>query len=656
MIPLRSGDFYPENQTSLSMAQYRAFANKMPAFYLSIAASKVATCCTFYDVGPNWMCWGVGGGSLFACVARAVWWISHRDDPITGEDAARALKVATARLVVTTLLFIGCDIVFYQYGDTNERTLLLFIQLSTYMCSFFCLMHLRFAVLSISGIILFAFLALLLHDKTPTSWAILCNLVAVIATMIFVMESYIKDFRILVGSKALVERQRTETERLSEDNLRLANLDMLTDLPNRRRFFDDLYAQQDAARARRHNLGVGVLDLDGFKPINDLHGHAIGDRLLRSVAERLEEVAGGADITVYRIGGDEFAFLVAAPLSDGVLVGLGERIIVAISQPVSIGELVASVGCSIGFATLSGPTEAPDQIYERADYALYHAKRNGRGQVVMFAQEHEQIIKTQRVVANTLRNADLDQELHLAFQPIVAVASGRTTAFECLARWRSPALGDVAPGTFIIVAEQSGMMTSLTPILLRKALAIAATWPDSVRMSFNLSAHDIASAERMRGLLAIIEASGFDPSRIDMELTETALACNFDLAFAHMMMLKAVGIRIALDDFGVGYSSISHIHALPLDKIKIDRSFVKGLGRDANSHKIVKSLLALCRDMGLECTVEGVETAAQLDDLTAMECALIQGFYFAKPMAADEIAAYLHRTPARLERARQVAA
>ena len=596
----------------LIVAQFRAFASKMPAFYISIAASKIAECYAFYGAAPGWMCWGVCGVATLVCVARAAWWMRHRDDEVSETVAGQTLKRAATALIIAALFFIICDLAFYRYADGDTRMLLAFIELSSAMCSFFCLMHLRVAALMMAGVILSPLIGMLVYQNTASSWAIACNVLVVAIVMIIVMRSYFRDFTTLVTSRAAIEAQRIGTERLSAENLRLANLDMLTDLPNRRCFFAALEQKVESAIAQRRDLAVGILDLDGFKPINDLHGHSVGDRMLERVADRLRDVTAG-HATVYRLGGDEFAVLIENPDSDAMLIDLGKQCLNIVCQPIRIGALVTTVGCSMGFARWSAVQEDAAKLYDQADFALYHAKRTGRGQVLIFTQEHERLIKAQGRVERALRDADLEQELYLLFQPIVDVLAGQTTiAFECLARWNSPALGEVSPASFIVVAEQAGIMTSLTPILLRKALSAAVTWPEPVRMSFNLSAHDIASAECTQAIIQIVMESGFDPHRIDMELTETALACNFDLAFAHMSMLKAVGISISLDDFGTGYSSISHIHALPLDKIKIDRSFVKGLGVDANSFKIVKSLSALCRDMGLACTVEGVETEQQM--------------------------------------------
>ena len=238
--------------------------------------------------------------------------------------------------------------------------------------------------------------------------------------------------------------------------------------------------------------------------------------------------------------------------------------------------------------------------------------------------------------------------MELAFQPIVDAASARTTGFEVLARWRSPKLGLVSPSAFIPAAERIGVIRTLTRVLLVKALAAARTWPEDIRMSFNLSAHDICSPDGILPLISVIHASGVPPRRIEFEITETAVTFDFVHAEQSISALKAIGCGISLDDFGTGYSSLSHVHRLPLDKLKVDRSFVHDVNANPISHKIIKSLTGLCADMEISCVVEGVETKEQLDSLCRLGADYIQGYYFAEPMPADAVLGFLTRERQRL--------
>jgi predicted signal transduction protein with EAL and GGDEF domain len=239
--------------------------------------------------------------------------------------------------------------------------------------------------------------------------------------------------------------------------------------------------------------------------------------------------------------------------------------------------------------------------------------------------------------------------MELVFQPIVDAMSEHTAGFEVLSRWHSPRLGQVSPADFIPAAERIGLIRPLTQALLVRALAAAKSWPDEIHVSFNLSAHDICSAEGILPLITIIERSGVPPRRIDFEITETAVTFDFVRAQQSIAALKAMGCGISLDDFGTGYSSLSHVHRLPLDKIKVDRSFVADINDNPVSHKIIKSLTGLCDDMEIACVVEGVETRAQLDSLRRLGCDFIQGYYFAKPMPRDAIDDYLAKEWQRLD-------
>jgi len=374
--------------------------------------------------------------------------------------------------------------------------------------------------------------------------------------------------------------------------------------------------------------------------INDLYGHAAGDQLLIEVGRRLNALIGD-DIQVARLGGDEFALLVEADLSNCELLVLGEAICQSISEQFVIGDTTMQISASIGVAVYPDLACCPRTLYERADYALYHCKKTKRGQVALFSNEQIAEIEDALKVEATLRTADLEKELATFFQPIVDVTNGKVVAFEALARWENPELGMVSPSIFIPIAERTGLIGELTRILLRKALGAALQWPDHIRLSFNLSNHDIGSVNGVKNIIAIIDNSNVDPKRIDLEITETAVMGDFDQATVAINQLKAFGCGIALDDFGTGYSSLSQLHSLPLTKIKIDRSFVDGLDRNPTSYKIVKSLLTLSRDMDLNCVTEGVESEAELSIVAQLGGTLVQGHYFSPALHEIDVVTYL---------------
>ena len=426
---------------------------------------------------------------------------------------------------------------------------------------------------------------------------------------------------------------RVTAERLHGDALKLANCDALTGLPNRRSFFLE-------AGTQSATFDLALIDLDGFKPINDIYGHSVGDELLIAVASRLRDQCGTKGFAA-RMGGDEFAVILPGQRSEAELQAFGTALCDALRETYLLGGVAANISASVGFVRSQGEGLTVSQLLERADYALYFAKQNLRGAPVIFTRAHEAEMHDFSIVDQTLRAADLDAELSIVFQPQVDAIAHRTVSFEALARWTSPRLGRVGPDVFIKAAERSGLITRITLILLEKALAGMAGWRDDLRVSFNLSARDLRSSLAINNIRDTVKRSGVDPARIEFEITETAMLTDFEQACEALLQLKAMGCRIAVDDFGSGYSSFSYIHRLPVDKIKIDRSFVTQLVTHGSAVKIIKTIIDLCRNLHLDCVIEGVETERELNQLLNVKARYIQGYLFAKPMPATAIAGYL---------------
>lgn len=434
-------------------------------------------------------------------------------------------------------------------------------------------------------------------------------------------------------------RDRLVADRLRERAEHQADYDALTGLPNRRHFFAAVEELVSDESRRKHGARVGIVDLDGFKPVNDLYGHAVGDDLLVEVARRIRNSCP-PDCLVARLGGDEFALLVSRPLAEDGLIALGETICEALRQPFLIADIGISISGSIGFARCPESGQTVRQLYERADHALYHAKRLTRGDVVVFSAAHEAEMSDIGRIEQTLRSADLPRELFVAFQPQVDVPAGRrTVSFEALARWDSPVLGKVNPGLFIAAAERTGLIERVTSILLEKSLSAAVTWPETISLSFNLSTLDLVSARSIGNICRIVRDSGIEPGRLTFEITETAVMTDFERARDSLKVLAGMGCRIALDDFGSGYSSFAYIHRFPLHRIKTDRSFVTRLAEDdVVGHKILRAIADLCANLGLDCLAEGVETEEELRILQAAGIRYFQGYLFGRPMSAADAA------------------
>lgn len=635
----------PGDNMELVGAQYAAFSKQIPLLYFVVVANSLAVCFVFYGLAPSYLTVYVPGALCLLCTVRCVIWIWRRNETLSNEEALDTLRAVNRRAVVISAFFVGWALALYPYGDAyNRGQVAFYIALTVVGCTV-CLMHVRSAALLLALTVNTPYIIFFLMADQTSLRAMAVNIAIVTAALIATLFGYHRDFANLVHSRvSLIERQ-AETQRLSDENLRLANQDSLTGLSNRRSFFNALERAPARAAAAGAPLAIGVIDLDGFKTVNDTYGHLVGDRLLMEAAQRMQICCDGA-ASIYRLGGDEFALIVEQDVSPGKLVALGRTIIAGIRAPFMLGKIDVRISASIGFAVCPDSADTPARLYERADYALYHAKRRHRGEAILFSAEHEEQIRKYGAIELAMQSADFDKELALVFQPIVDARTGRPLAMEALARWTSPTLGPVSPATFIPVAERNGLIRQLTKMLLRKALAAAAQWPEHIKLSFNLSAHDISAADGVLQIIDIIQHAEIAPRRIDFEITETAIAQDFEQAKATIKALKAMGAGISLDDFGSGYSSFSHVRALPLDKIKVDRSFIVDIATNKTSHDIVKSLQSLCADVGIACVVEGVELAEQMQVLADIGCNIVQGFYFSRPIAESEVAAYLENSEA----------
>jgi diguanylate cyclase (GGDEF)-like protein len=420
----------------------------------------------------------------------------------------------------------------------------------------------------------------------------------------------------------------------------LAARDSLTGIANRR----SVFARIEGLVEDQKPFWVGILDLDGFKSINDIYGHAVGDHLLCEVVERLKlRQAEGIDFG--RIGGDEFAIVIEGDLPASEVEAFGNSLIRDISHDYELSPLLLSISGTIGFAQFPTMGSTARQIYEKADFSLYRGKQFARHQSVIFTVNQDKEMRESLALEKALREARMEEEFHLLFQPQYDVTAERVVSFEALARWQSPTLGPVRPDRFIRAAERAGLIQQVTRVLFSKALDALELWPDDITVSFNLSAQDLADRAFIFSLVAQVYQRRIDPARIEFEITETAVMK--DIAASRILLedLSSAGFRVALDDFGSGYSSFEYIDQLPLNKVKIDKSFVRKVADSVTSREIVAGIITLCRNLDLKCVLEGVETEAELATLMPLEPQLIQGYFFGKPMSQRDVLTLLLQPP-----------
>jgi len=646
----------PEDNPALTISQFEAFSKQVPLLYFILLANMASLVWTHANVTPSWLGIYMPGVLGLICMMRMARWFINRNVKVDAEQAYRSLRATNLLAAPIALCCTAWALMLMPYGDAYQQSHVAFFMAITVIGCIFCLMHLRSAALIVTAIVNVPFLVGMLMTGAPTFVAMGVNVMLVTMAMIAILFKNYRDFRwlsesrrALIGQQEALNEQNQAIQALSDENMRLANIDTLTQLQNRRSFFHALDGRFAHAQAAGETLAVGVIDLDGFKPVNDMYGHAAGDKVLVEIGKRLSRTAG-FEVDVFRMGGDEFGLLLCRPVGEADVLALGRTICDVICEPINIGAGSVQVTGSIGFAIFPDVGNDGQALYESADYALYTAKRNHRANAVVFNGQQAEELSRQKVVEHAMAAADLRRELSLVYQPIVHAATGACLGFEALARWDSRLIGKVSPSEFVPVAEHSGRITMISRLLLERALDSARNWPKHVILSFNLSAHDLASAEGMLRIMAIVKTSGVDPSRITFEITETAVMQDFEQACRSIDMLRRMGSGIALDDFGTGYSSLHHIHKLPLTKIKIDGSFVRDIQQHTTSYKIVKSLLALCADMKLDAVVEGVETEAELAVLRGLGAEFVQGYHFAKPLPSAEVEDYLAGTPDARER------
>ena len=437
----------------------------------------------------------------------------------------------------------------------------------------------------------------------------------------------------------------SQTTRETSD---LAFTDPLTGLGNMRRFFDKV----DRLIAERADdpapFTIGILDLDGFKPINDLFGHKAGDDILIQVAMRLRAAMDGQS-AVTRVGADEFAFLFPMVFSEEAASEKAKMLIEILSAPYDVGERTARLSASVGCSLFYSGDETTEILVNKAETALYQAKRTGRGRVVVYTHEMEEAAKRVTRIEQALRRAVSAGEVEPHFQPIVDLGNRKVIGFETLARWTDRDLGMVPPSVFIPIAEERGIIGPLSQLVLRKATEAARNWPQELFLSFNLSPSQLVDQNTGLHILAILDRTGFDPRRLEIEITETGLMTDPVSAEKIVDDLRRVGIRVSLDDFGTGQSSLGRLREFHFDKLKIDRAFVASILDDRPSEHIIRAILAMCEGLGMDVVAEGIEDEAQAERLIQFGCAGGQGYLFGKPVDADATLLYLRdalRSPA----------
>jgi diguanylate cyclase (GGDEF)-like protein len=412
----------------------------------------------------------------------------------------------------------------------------------------------------------------------------------------------------------------------------LARFDPLTGLVNRRVFSDEL---KRLCGPGGTEFALFLIDMDDFKSVNDLFGHAAGDAVLCATASRLTQILHDGGIAA-RLGGDEFAALLPCDSSGHEVPLLAERLAQELAKPIEFGGEPIAVSASLGVALRRGSDKDDEAVLRSADIALYRAKREGHGTFRFFEQRMEAEIEDRRRLEDDIRRSVRDGRFKPYFQPLIRFSDSNLHGFEVLARWDHPERGLLPPAAFVGVAEELGLISDLTLGVLRQACLAARDWAGAPTLSVNVSPTELKDLSLALRIMTVLNDTGFPPRRLEIEITESAVMTNVDCAENFIAAVRAVGMSVALDDFGTGYSSLSKLQQLKFDKIKIDRSFVAAAEQSPDGRALVNMIVALGRSLNVETTAEGIETSAIAARLARKGCTYGQGYFFGRPMPEDE--------------------
>jgi diguanylate cyclase (GGDEF)-like protein len=569
-------------------------------------------------------------------LARLAVWVQRRGRALPPERIQAELKRTFLLAGLISLSFSAYSIHLYGELDAGRQDqVILFAALAAIGCAYGLVAYPAAARMPL---LLFAlpFAARLLFSADLGHFAVGLSLALITLLILRLLGSNNRGWIELVGSRLAVEAERERAQAAEQAALaekarvrQVADSDPLTGLANRRAF---LAALEDrlAGRAGDGRFLLALIDLDGFKPINDTFGHGAGDALLIEVAARLRALGGSAA----RIGGDEFAVLLDCA-GDGEALEAGRWMVAELSRPYASDGREFRISACCGLALLAPGAGDTARALAKGDAALYRGKQDGPGSVALFTPELEAANARRHAVERALRCPAARETISLAFQPIFELDGKKLSGFEALARWHHPELGTISPGEFMPITEHVHVIEQISERLLARAAAEAARWPAAVSLSFNLSAVQLCSTWTAERLLGIAAAGGVDPRRLAFEVTETALLADFEAARHNLRRLRAAGCRIVLDDFGAGFASISYLREMHFDAIKLDGGLVTGAGESLEGMRLLKGVLDLSAALGLPCVAEHLESEEQIALLRTMGCRFGQGYGLAAPLDPD---------------------
>lgn len=645
----------------LMRAQFRSFRGHISLLYGILVCNTVAITVTSFDAASLAKTLVAPAAISAIAIARAIWWLRQGDAHNLTDAAISTYLRRTCQLaVIMTLTFNAWVIWVFQDAGAYARSNLTFFLALSQVSTVFCLMTLRAAAMLVAVVSTLSF-ALYFSwveggHMLPQSLVLCCVCIG----MAVVTHSFNRSFSEVVESRRKLHIRQLQTEKLSEENRRIAFSDPLSGLPNRRELLARLDRLDKRCSLAPGSLAILFIDLDGFKQVNDEHGHQAGDELIRIVCQRLREQCP-ANAILARVGGDEFTVLLETDGTEASAqvsaFNLALRLLDQMALPVLVDRHVLQISGSIGIASNGDPGVSPRELLRRADLAMYHAKTEGKGQVAIYSDALDQG-RLRRIEIEGQIGAGLgSDEFDVVYQPIIDAASGAIVAAEALLRWPRRAQGALSPDVFIQIAEATGQIHPLGLYVLEHACREIQPIK-GLCLSVNVSPAQFRHPGFERQVLHLLEQTGFPPDRLQLEMTESYLLTNPGMAITAMNSLKSAGIALALDDFGTGFTSIHYLKSYGFTHIKIDKSLLNGLEPGSKATMLVAGAVTLATALDMGVIAEGVEDETQASILRGLGCHEMQGYLFGRPVPLDafmgllDAAGHQHRPARRMQAAR----
>lgn len=632
------------SDAELARAQFRSFSVHMPLLYAILVCNAVAITVSFFNLQMMVKTVVLPAVICSIAISRAVWWWRQGDPAkLTDAQIGHYLRRTCTLAVLMTIAFEVWCIWVYQDGDPYTKGNLTFFLGLTEVSTVFCLMPLRAAAMRVAVASTFSFVFYFswADGGHMLSQAIVLCLVG--TGMVVVTHRYNQSYAALILSQRTLHMRQLETEKLSEENRRIAFSDSLSGLPNRRELLTRLDRLEARVDLMPDSLALIFIDLDGFKAVNDEHGHQAGDALIRSVCIRLGQHCP-RHATLARVGGDEFAVVLEMPAgragAEEEARKLAATLLEEIALPVLVDRHVLQVGASIGLAANRDATGRPRELLRRADTAMYHAKTQGKGQVAIYDAGFDEGRLRRLAIESQIGRGLARGEFEVFYQPIVDADRGAVVSVEALVRWPRRPEGELPPDEFIDIAEATGQIHPLGLFVLERACRDIGPLGD-LKLSVNVSPAQFRDSTFERQVAHVLEQTKFPPHRLQFEITEGYLLANPERVLRAVDAFKANGMSIALDDFGTGFTSIHYLRSYGFSHIKIDKSLLEGLAPGSKATMLVTGAITLACGLDMQVIAEGVENETQAQVLRAAGCHELQGYLFGRPMPIDAFAARL---------------